>query len=1326
MSNVEHGWVVEHQGEVIRRFTREPDIEEPDGLDPRRFSAEVYDPERHLFEMFDFKNTVDVRRDGGLRLRGWFTRVQHEDPPDKPATTRVEGVSRWAQVWWRTTRDERFLNVDPREIIRRALSLQFFYREPFNDALRVASTTRTVVTGGFLQLDEDSSGDFFTDSDGTLAAESETIERADGDITEVTLEAKDQVDEDDTTDVHDNLANQDNEHGPESDAFYQSDDDLYRVTSVGRLDEYVFDDHSRTAQVSGGCVIEGGKAAIAGEDFSENWDSGDSYGSQGDSDGKWVTRPSLAPPERVVDGSTTRGYKDAWETVPSDGVLQTDQLSERVESYKVSGIIIFQKGSASFGSDRAVYAAREDDTYNPFTVGVAKGDRVFIELRDGFDSHRATGDPDKGVVDDTEVHYVAFTLDSTGTSSHHITAWLDGTKIIDEEASLTDWRDRMFSANELIVGEGSDTSLWDRWDGECVEARFWDAVLDKRTLKIHARPNGDRGAEGSEWAFWYIDQEDEDTSASPTEIRDNSGNGRPLKVKGSGDLVSLDPVAIPAISPGGTGPWMLTGDPTGAVNGLVVRAYDTQDSPEPTSGFPDDRRHPTLGGWDDVDGDFSGALIDSPRRLALLGQADGTITGLKYKGGEWKTDASLADGISDVSGRADATVFELDGTWRAIIGKEGGGFDGYQWDDVNNTWTADSNITSGLTSRTSNSSPAAIKVDGTWRLLVQGSDGTWDGYDWDSANTQWSSNANLTDGLSDVGSDGTVSTHRIDDVPTLVHGSTGGDETTEQWLRTHTVSDHDGDGDDELGVQNHGENARRTISEDRTFGTFEFDLVYTSGDELTWAVGSQSNGDRTSVDGDEWLFVFRVNSNGLIQYRDTDTLPSEWQSLPTPKALTGGSTFTISCKYDIRDDDPANWDCEVVVDSTSHGTVGTRSGNQAIVGMDVVAFGSVVAGSGTYGDPSVVDNSLAYVGHGSGPQTSGNWRAKLLQKPNEIHGYQVHKQDATGTDASITYEFRRSSDGAWQSLTVDESRVWLDDTSDEFQLRAKLDAPDQTTTCEIDDIKLTLYYEYTQEPVVYETGTLDDTYSARKITVTLEDSEGGKAKEEPAGTNIKIEVTPDNWTTVKEINDGGTAFFNPNDISTDDMRFRVTLTASPDQHRTPKVKQWVFEAEGGGVDHGITYKVSRDGGSNYHEVTPGESFTNFGSGESPKDELRWRVEFSNSNTASTPKVDTIYLQVEAGDGFEGITAGTIDAWGQEVSLESYLEPFADLLRRVEKLTGRSIQKSFDPATGDITVDWTDGTTPSEYSLRSDEVESLEWERNVEKHASRVLFYGGSN
>lgn len=1325
---MEWGWALEHQGVVIREFVKEPEIEENSNLDANTFKAVIEDPGGRFAQMVDADEDVTLRKDGAVELVGFIQTVE-SDGDSGLQKTKVEGVSKWDQVWSRSTRNETYENEDPAQIVRRAIGLKYFAHEEFNDQLNVATLTRTRVINGWLELDKDSNGDYFTDADGSLEAISEDIGQG-GDITAVTLNATDELADAEDAEVHDDLSTNGNEESANSDAFYEDTGQLVRVPSVGDDQVYPYDDQSNTESLSGGAVIQNGVLTLAGKDWSEDFEAGDSFTSRGDADGKWVQESGLTPPD--IWSASLRGYKHGYEidttaTAPNVGDgknkhLDTDQ----------AGIIIFNvDGNPSSRSHLVTH--RYDKTvwiHGPgvppmtnFTMYIKTNGKLEIAWGD-----RESGD-DKDIVQDTSskkvtsgTHWVAWSLndpemnDPSEDSTWKV--WLDGELVM--KGSTSDRRARADDDTSeegwCFAGYGTDDEGYDAtFQGNLIEARQWPEEKTLDFLEDKAKPRGDRGSETG--MVWYLDEEDELSGGGSRGI-----NGPGLSNVHSDHTLKTGFLGgAPRISPGPEGPWHVVGDEAGAFTGAEIRAYDTHETDTVIDGLAGNKRKPSAACWDDADGDFSTALIGSPRRLVIVGYRDGSLNGYKYSGGSWSEDTGLVDGLNEIGGYADPTVFELDGTWRCIIGKGGGGFDGYQWDEANNTWTSDSNITSGITGRTNRSSPATVSIDGTWRLLVQGSDGTWDGYDWDSANTTWVSNANLTDGLSDVGDHGSVGAALLDDNPTLVDIDSTGTVRAWVWRRAHDTKDTADTQNIALRLDADGEGSKRAFPRARTFGTLELQVKWESGDSAAFALAAD---DASAGHDDTPIFALRVNDDGRVQYSTDDELPRQWDELPVPTILTSGWT-TIRLKWDTTSGSLADWTCTVQVGGTGMGDISprTRVDPSLHQKIDTLLLGSEVTGQVT--GEFLFDEFHQWNGHADSPDSSGTWTADLITDPAAHHGYAFSPTQTIPSGASITWEYSRDDGASWQSLDTTGGDVWLDKDSDKLKIRATLSAPDFTSVPEVSTATLTRYYQYATGVKTWQTVSLGSTFDPRKMRVSLVDDHGNPAAEVPEGTSLRIFVSPDGFTTTREISDGGTASFDPAATGAPDWRVRFKLETSPDQYKTPQVEQYKVEIIGAGENQSITYYVSRDDGTTFHEVTPGVEFTAFGGTESPKDRLKWKVVFTNSDPATTPRIDRLNFTVETGGGLDGIVEGTISSWGQLVTLRTYLESFGDLLRRVEDVTGVPVHKSFDPATGDITVDWNEGAAVTTHTIENlDDVQDVRWSRSFEELTNRIVYYGG--
>ena len=123
---------------------------------------------------------------------------------------------------------------------------------------------------------------------------------------------------------------------------------------------------------------------------------------------------------------------------------------------------------------------------------------------------------------------------------------------------------------------------------------------------------------------------------------------------------------------------------------------------------------------------------------AIIGENDGVFTGMRWDGNTWVSDSSIANGLSDVGLRSTPTVFELDSTYYLLSGEYSDNINGYHWDG--SQWQTNTTIDDGFSfGGGSEYGPHAFWMNGNLYCLVGDSAGNvqgykWNGNSWDSYN----------------------------------------------------------------------------------------------------------------------------------------------------------------------------------------------------------------------------------------------------------------------------------------------------------------------------------------------------------------------------------------------------------------------------------------------------------------------------------------------------------------------------------------------------------------------------------------------------------------
>jgi len=102
-------------------------------------------------------------------------------------------------------------------------------------------------------------------------------------------------------------------------------------------------------------------------------------------------------------------------------------------------------------------------------------------------------------------------------------------------------------------------------------------------------------------------------------------------------------------------------------------------------------------------------------------------------------------------------------------------------------WTSNATIINGLTDVGSTSAPSVFNMSGTWYLISGEYEGTWTGWHWNG--TAWVSDAGITAGLSDVGTYSTLSVFNMSGTWYLIGGEYDGVWNGWHWNGAAWVSD---------------------------------------------------------------------------------------------------------------------------------------------------------------------------------------------------------------------------------------------------------------------------------------------------------------------------------------------------------------------------------------------------------------------------------------------------------------------------------------------------------------------------------------------------------
>ncbi|OGI15501.1 hypothetical protein A3K63_01845, partial [Candidatus Micrarchaeota archaeon RBG_16_49_10] len=156
----------------------------------------------------------------------------------------------------------------------------------------------------------------------------------------------------------------------------------------------------------------------------------------------------------------------------------------------------------------------------------------------------------------------------------------------------------------------------------------------------------------------------------------------------------------------------------------------------------------------------------------------------------WAGDSGINASLGDVGSATAPTVFNKDGTWYMIAGKDASeeewGFIGYNW--TGSAWQGDSRINASLVNVGSFSAPTVFNKDGTWYLIIGNLEGNFIGFNW--TGTTWQQDSQINASLDDVGQDSVPTVFNKDGTWYLISGEVNGGFYGFNWTGTAWQGDN--------------------------------------------------------------------------------------------------------------------------------------------------------------------------------------------------------------------------------------------------------------------------------------------------------------------------------------------------------------------------------------------------------------------------------------------------------------------------------------------------------------------------------------------------------
>lgn len=152
----------------------------------------------------------------------------------------------------------------------------------------------------------------------------------------------------------------------------------------------------------------------------------------------------------------------------------------------------------------------------------------------------------------------------------------------------------------------------------------------------------------------------------------------------------------------------------------------------------------------------------------ISGKNHGVFYGFRWTGSAWESDRKIESGLPDIGDYSCPEVFCMNGTWYLISGELEGTFYGFRW--TGHGWGSDSDIVSGLGDVGRCSTPDVFYKDETWYLISGETYGTFYGFRWNGS--AWQSDTTIVSGLGDVGRHSAPAVFNMDGTWYLISGLT--------------------------------------------------------------------------------------------------------------------------------------------------------------------------------------------------------------------------------------------------------------------------------------------------------------------------------------------------------------------------------------------------------------------------------------------------------------------------------------------------------------------------------------------------------------------------
>lgn len=358
----------------------------------------------------------------------------------------------------------------------------------------------------------------------------------------------------------------------------------------------------------------------------------------------------------------------------------------------------------------------------------------------------------------------------------------------------------------------------------------------------------------------------------------------------------------------------------------------------------------------------------------------GLFRGFNWTGSAWQPDSNINASLSPIS-RSLPTIFFKDGTWYMISGRSGGLTFGYNW--TGSAWQSDNDIISGITVVSGRLRAGIFQMDGELYLIAGSSEGIFDGHIWNENTTPATPTLNSPpDGFTTTNTSVTLNATTTDsdmcfywynnsnlitpcDEPVNSSNLVGAWHFNEgngnSWISNENVSDYSGNGNDgeifgaeyvrgryEKGLQFDGVNDYVNISTDSSLTpeTNDFSACF-------WAYQRNDT-------GNEAVLRYYDGISALYYIIDT-TLPTISFSINDgsgPIVVSGGgwsyNAWHFACVVADRD---AN--ATIYVDGVEVGTGDISSKNASITGEPLQIGRHVQYFNGTIDEPRIYNRSLS-------------------------------------------------------------------------------------------------------------------------------------------------------------------------------------------------------------------------------------------------------------------------------------------------------------------------------------------------------------------------------